>query len=79
MEGSGASKRRNLSVSMGKANLYVLVTSGPVTVLLAVVYAAFWGRDSLSVQGSPTTWIVALGLFVVSVVIHEALHGLSWA
>ncbi|HZY65948.1 MAG: hypothetical protein M3N10_02060 [Actinomycetota bacterium] len=34
--GPGACRRRDLSASMGKANVYVLVTSGPATVLLAV-------------------------------------------
>ncbi|CAN5766791.1 hypothetical protein BH23ACT11_BH23ACT11_14090 [soil metagenome] len=77
--GSGTGRRRDLSMSMGMANLYVLIISGPVTALLALIYAAFWNADSLFVLDSQAAWLVALGLVVVGVLVHEALHGLSAA
>lgn len=77
--GRGSSGRRDLSVSMGKANLYSLVTSLPLTVLLAAIYAAVWGLDALFSPLSGSGFLVALGVLIAGTFAHEAIHGLSWA
>lgn len=76
----GSFERRDLSVSMGKANLYVLLTTLPPTVVLAAVYVWLWGiegpdgfTDLVIVYG------VGIALVAFGVVAHEAIHGLSWA
>lgn len=83
-EGAGA--RRDLSVSMGMANLYSLFAL-PLVVVPAALFVYLWGYDAL-LDGSTfdgsfsyTVAVYAVGFVVVAagVVAHEALHGLSWA
>lgn len=83
-EDSGAGERRDLSVSMAKANLYTLVISLPPTMLLATVYLGAWGIGAFDgvfgwmYSGLPN-FLAVLAVFVLGVVAHEGIHGLSWA
>lgn len=79
--------RRDLSVSMAKANLYGLIVL-PAVALLGVVFLFFWGCDALldgsTFDGSSPSIVVAnvVGFAVAEaagVVAHEAIHDLSWA
>lgn len=73
-------KRRDLSISMAKANLYVLVTTLPPTVVLAAVYVWLWGIEGTdSFTDLAIVYGVGLALVAFGVVAHEAIHGLSWA
>ncbi len=83
---SSAAKKRDLSVSMRKANLYSFIAV-PLVLLLAGIFVWLWGYDALS-DGSTferplysVAGIYALGFLVVAtgVVVHELIHGLSWA
>jgi hypothetical protein len=76
---AGDFERRDLSVSMEAASVYVIATTGPVTILLAVVYSALWGFGRLGEVLSGTGLVLSLVVLVVGIVAHEALHGLSWA
>jgi hypothetical protein len=78
-DAAGGFERRDLSVSMGAANVYVIATTGPVTVLLAVSYSVLWGFGRLMDAFSGVGFLLLLVVVVVGVVAHEAIHGLSWA
>lgn len=69
--------KRDLSVSMVQANVYALVFLVPVA-LLALVYLLIWGDIYFSVLFGPWPVFVCVVVFVVGIVAHELLHGLSW-
>lgn len=65
---------------MGKANLYVLVTTLPPTLVLAAAYIWLWGIEGPSGLASLVAlYGVGIALVALGVVAHEAIHGLSWA
>jgi hypothetical protein len=78
-DAAGGFERRDLSVSMGAANVYVIATTGPVTVLLTVSYSVLWGFGRLMDAFSGVGFLLLLVVVVVGVVAHEVIHGLSWA
>ena len=68
--------KRDLSVSMERANIFVLIVSVPVVVLQFILFDVIHGADK-----TESTW--GLGwLFlavVLGIVVHELIHGLAWA
>ena len=68
--------KRDLSVSMARANVVVLVIGIPVIVTQMALFN-FIHRDS---DGS-LTWnlFVFLLVLVMGVVVHELIHGVTWA
>lgn len=71
-------EKRDLSVSMGAASVYVIVTTAPVTVLLAVAYSMLWGLGRLMDGFSGVGSLLFMVVVVAGIVAHEAIHGLSW-
>ncbi len=72
--------KRDLSISMGKANLYGIALMAPGVLLLALPYVAIWGWEAFG-----NAWetmrdhvLLALAVFAVGIVLHELIHGLSW-
>jgi hypothetical protein len=66
--------KRDLSISMARANIIVLFTSIPVALLQFLTFVMLHGMDNLA-----TTWGSALLIAVVlGVVVHELIHGISW-
>lgn len=66
--------KRDLSISMARANVIVLFTSIHVALLQFLIFLMLHGMDNLA-----TTWGSALLIAVVlGVVVHELIHGISW-
>jgi len=67
--------RRDLSISMARANMLVLFISIPVVILQFLIFRMVHGVKNL-----PTTWnFVALIIVVLlGVVVHELIHAISW-
>lgn len=66
--------KRDLSISMARANMIVLFLSIPVALLQFLIFAMLHGMDNLS-----TTWGSTLLIAVVlGIAAHELIHGLSW-
>ena len=67
--------RRDLSISMARANLVVLLLALPVVVLQFIVYSLVHGAENLE-----PTWNIPILFIVVSVgvVVHELIHGITW-
>jgi hypothetical protein len=67
--------KRDLSISMARANIIVLFTSIPVALLQFLLFTMIHGIEKLG-----TTWDFTLLIVVVlvSVLVHELIHGLSW-
>jgi len=72
--------RQEITLSMAQANLYMLFITLPLMGLLSWFFAIFWGWTPILVE-LPwiLDWRTLLPLLIVGVVIHELLHGLSWA
>jgi hypothetical protein len=74
---------RDLSIPLGKANLYGLALMIPAGLLLTLPYVARWGwaafgnawNTTLTVEHLP--WL--LGVLAAGAALHELLHGLTWA
>ena len=61
------------------ANIFVMVFAIPMIAVLAGAYAWLWGWPSLySGWGGTQLWIMLLAL-LLGVVLHERIHGVTWA
>ena len=68
--------KRDLSVSMQRANGIVLFTSIPVVVVQYTVFNLIHSAEKMS----PTSSILVLTIAVLlGVVVHELIHGITWA
>jgi len=67
--------KRDLSISMEKANLVVIVISIPVIILQFAMFLLLHGTDRLRPVGSPVLLIIAV---LLGILIHEWIHGFSW-
>jgi putative zincin peptidase len=67
--------KRDLSISMARANIIVMFVSIPVAVLQFAIFGMVHG-----IRKMETTWGIALFLVVLflGVVVHELIHGLAW-
>ena len=72
--------KRDLSISMVQANVYGIALFIPTGLVLTLPYVARWGWAAFG-----NAWyllidhsLLALGVFVVGIVIHELIHGVSW-
>ncbi len=67
--------KRDLSVSMNRANVMILFTSIPVVALQIILFE--WLHPT---PDESRKWSVLLLLFLVilGVVVHELIHGLTW-
>jgi hypothetical protein len=68
--------KRDLSISMAQANLIVMFISIPVVILQFAIFLTQHGTESLRLTWSPVVLILAV---LLGIVIHELIHGLSWA
>jgi hypothetical protein len=77
-ETTGAA-REDRSISMGQANLYAVVLTLPLLLLVAP-FGLIWGGGRLLEGIEQFTRLVPFLLtLVIGIVVHEALHGLAWA
>ncbi len=73
--------KQDFSVSMRQASVYSLALALPPAFLLAWGYAFRWGWEAFwagfdALFGN--LWVF-LGVFLVGVIVHEGIHGVSWA
>jgi hypothetical protein len=67
--------KKDLSVSMIRANILVMFISIPVVILQFAVFLMLHGTKTLE-----PTWnsIILLVVVMLGIVIHELIHGVSW-
>jgi hypothetical protein len=67
--------KRDLSISMDRANMIVLFTSIPVAMAQFVIFSLVHGREKAEL-----TWGIGALILVVllGIAIHEFIHGISW-
>jgi len=68
--------RRDLSISMARANVVVLFMSIPVAILQFAIFIMVHGPEKLQ-----TTWnfMLLVAVVLLGVVAHELSHGITWA
>ena len=70
--------REDATISILKANIMVFATSIPICILLGVLFAlvnADGGSGNLSSKAMKAVFILG---FLLSILVHEGLHGLGW-
>lgn len=73
-------KKIDKSISFVKANIFSTFLLVPVFLILVAPYTLLWGTDRLLAGIQVTTqnvWI-SLMIFVLGIVTHEWLHGITW-
>jgi hypothetical protein len=74
-------ERKDLSVSMGMANVLSLLFVIPSIGILLLLYLILWGFSGLSSIKSDIyanlPYIIIL--LVISILLHEIIHGIAWA
>lgn len=68
--------KRDLSVSMARANVIVLFISIPLIILQFALYNALHGTQKMEPSWSIT---VLIAVIVLGIVVHELIHGVTWA
>jgi len=67
--------KRDLSISMVRANVVVLFITIPVVILQFAIFILLHGMENLEPTWNSVVLIVAV---LLGVVIHELMHGISW-
>ena len=74
-------KRRMVVIDLVKANVFAVVLMVVSAILLMVPFFMIW-KDKKSVGellGSPGNWLWTFVLMLMGIVVHELIHGLTWA
>jgi hypothetical protein len=72
--------KNDLSISMGMANLYSLAFIIPLAIIELGLYYLIWGHGSmdLAVQAVARHFRWYVLFFLIGIIIHEAIHGVTW-
>lgn len=65
-------------ISVLKANVMAFVTAGPFALAAVLLYAARWGGACIRLFLDIRQLLVFLGLLLLSIPVHELIHGLTW-
>ncbi len=67
--------KRDLSISMARANIVVMFISIPVAILQFAIFSTMHGVEKME-----TTWsfMLLLAVVLLGVVVHELIHGIAW-
>jgi hypothetical protein len=70
-------KKTQLTISIIKANIIVLLLAIPVTAIGVLLF--LWKNPASLLRPTAQTGILFLVLFVALIVVHELIHGLTWS
>jgi hypothetical protein len=72
--------KRDHSISIGSATVYILILLIPLMVLLIFPYTAMWGLDNfLNSLIQFMDWSSFVPAILIGVIVHELIHGFAWA
>ena len=74
-------KGRKVTIDIMKANVFALVILVVSAIMFLVPFYLIW-KDKKPIDellGSVSQWSITFILFIVGVVVHELIHGLTWA
>ena len=70
-------KRNDLTISIVKANLFVFLLAIPVIAIGVLLFA--WKNPISLLAPNPRGSLLVIVLFIVLIVVHELIHGLTWS
>ena len=70
-------KRNDLTISIVKANLFVFLLAIPVVAIGVLLFA--WKNPISLLTPNPRGSLLVIVLFMVLIVVHELIHGLTWS
>lgn len=70
-------KKTDLTISIVKANLFVFLLAIPVVAIGVLLFA--WKNPISLLTPSPQGSLLFVALFMVLIVVHELVHGLTWS
>lgn len=76
MQGQGYTEKI-VTISVVKANVLALVTSFPILFVCWWVYFLFWNETSVTFD--MTAILLFLILWIISLPVHELIHGITWS
>lgn len=66
--------KRDLSISMARANVIVVFLSIPVAILQFLIFSMVHGIEKLGTRNL----IALVGIVFLGVIVHELIHGVTW-
>lgn len=74
-------KGRKVTIDIMKANVFALVILVVSAIMFLVPFYLIWKdkKPTDELLGSVSQWSITFILFIVGVVVHELIHGLTWA
>jgi hypothetical protein len=80
MDGFTNSEGTDLSISVGKAYVYVILFVIPIVVILVLIYTGSWGTSNFFTGlGLFTSLPSILPVLILGVPLHELLHAVGWS
>lgn len=71
--------KKDLSISMAKANLYTILFVTPPVLLVLALYTILWKPgDQVWIALLDSNLLITLAILIASIFVHELLHGLSF-
>jgi hypothetical protein len=74
------SEKREIALTANKAQVYAIIITLPILILIFVIYYLLWDQNISGIQFAravPTALWIGI-LILVGIVVHELLHGLTW-
>ncbi len=73
-------KGRKVAIDLGKANVFAIIILVASALLFAIPFFLIWkGTDVEQLLGNPLEWSIFFGLMIGGIVVHELIHGITWA
>ena len=72
--------KKDLSISMARANVYSLFFAIPATIILLGAYLLLWGKQGLVDTRLMIykSFALSILILIIGILLHELLHGLTW-
>ena len=74
-------KGRKVAIDIVKANIFAVAIMIVAAIVLLVPFFLIWAgrKPMMEMLGSGTQWIVAFVAMFIGIVVHELIHGITWA
>ncbi len=80
-------KKEKLTIDLVWANVFALLILIPIVLVFGIPYYLIWKPtfdiknllDAIGPQGVGLGFIMTFGIFMMGIVVHELIHGITWA
>ena len=73
--------KREITIGTGKANIYALFLVVPSLIVFYIPFRLIWKSSFPEITKStvPDDMVTIIGVLVIGIVLHELIHGMTWA